>query len=116
MSRGRCFLSTSPPIHHSCAKTPPRRKKVGMTAEFSIGLHGQRGDAAAGEFLDLHATVACRGFAGQTKFSIARRDLAAFTADLAKLRQATADSAQLLGGWDDARERLRLLMTPAGRS
>ena len=66
--------------------------------------------------MELAARVACRGFSGETAFSISRRDVARFVADLAALRRAESATAQLLGGWDDSEERLRLRVTPAGRS
>jgi hypothetical protein len=76
----------------------------------------QSNDATVGDFLDMRADVACRGFAGQTHFWVSRRDFDAFLADLAVVREARSELAQLLGGWDDVQERLRLLVTPAGVS
>jgi hypothetical protein len=71
---------------------------------------------AADDFVDATAGVSCRGFAGATRFMIARRDLAAFAADVAALRNGNADQAQLIGGWDAASERLRLQVTRAGNT
>ncbi len=72
------------------------------------------GPGASDDFVDVTAGVSCRGFSGATRFSIARRDLSAFAADVAALRRREADLAQLLGGWDTAEERLRLRVTRAG--
>jgi hypothetical protein len=72
------------------------------------------GPSASNDFVDVTAGVSCRGFAGATRFTIARRDLAAFAADLAALRRREADLAQLIGGWDTVEERLRLRVTRAG--
>jgi hypothetical protein len=72
------------------------------------------GPAASDDFVDVTAGVSCRGFAGATRFTIARRDLAAFAAEVAALRRREADLAQLIGGWDKAEERLRLRVTRAG--
>lgn len=91
-----------------------------MNATFTFTLRNcesnDTSNVATGDFLDVGVSVACRGFAGQTQFSVSRRDLDSFVADLSAVRQAQRDSAQLLGGWDDAEERLRLRITPAGRS
>jgi hypothetical protein len=72
------------------------------------------GPGASDNFVDVTAGVSCRGFAGATRFTIARRDLAAFAAEVAALRRGEADLAQLIGGWDAAEERLRLRVTRAG--
>ncbi len=72
------------------------------------------GPGASDDFVDVTAGVSCRGFAGATRFTIARRDLSAFAADVAALRRREADLAQLIGGWDKAEERLRLRVTRAG--
>lgn len=86
-----------------------------MTAEFLLTLHTyEANDPASGDFLDLRAAVTCRGFGGQTAFWYSRRDFDAFVADLAAVRNATRDAALLVGGWDDASERLRLRITAAG--
>ena len=88
-----------------------------MTADFRITLDEyQSNDAATGDFLDVRAAVACRGFGGATDFCISRRDVDRFLGDIAGIRAETGDSAQLLGGWDDAEERLRLKITRAGLS
>jgi hypothetical protein len=65
-------------------------------------------------FVDATADVSCRGFGGHTRFTIARRDLDAFSRDVAALARGEADVAQLIGGWDAATERLRLSVTRAG--
>jgi hypothetical protein len=67
-----------------------------------------------GDFLEARAAIVCRGFAGHTAFSIARRDLDAFATDLAGVCDARSDAALLLGGWDNREQRLRLEVTPAG--
>ena len=72
------------------------------------------GQSASEDFVDVTAGVSCRGFAGATRFTIARRDLEAFAADVAALRRRDADQAQLIGGWDAVSERLRLQVTRAG--
>jgi hypothetical protein len=72
------------------------------------------GPGASNDFVDVTAGVSCRGFAGSTRFTIARRDLAAFAAEIAALRRREADLAQLIGGWDTAEERFRLRVTRAG--
>src|SRR5262249_31598245 len=72
------------------------------------------GQGASGEFVDVTAGVSCRGFAGATRFTIARRDLSAFAADVAALRRGDGDEAKLIGGWDAASERMRLHVTRAG--
>ncbi len=72
------------------------------------------GPGASDDFVDVTAGVSCRGFAGSTRFTIARRDLAAFAAEIAALRRRETDLAQLIGGWDTAEERLRLRVTRAG--
>jgi hypothetical protein len=85
-----------------------------MTADFTISLPDVV-DADT-EFVDLNASVACRGFCGRTEFTIARRDVDRFLADAADLSTRASDTAQLLGGWDDDEERLRLRITRAGLS
>lgn len=83
-------------------------------AEFTVSIPaGANGDA---DFVALGATVACRGFSGRTSFTISRRDVDRFLADAANLASTSSDNAQLLGGWDDAEERLRLRVTRAGVS
>ena len=72
------------------------------------------GPGASDDFVDVTAGVSCRGFSGATRFTIARRDLAAFAAEVAALRRRDADLAQLIGGWETAEERLRLRVTRAG--
>jgi hypothetical protein len=72
------------------------------------------GPGASEGFVDVTAGVSCRGFSGATRFTIARRDLAAFAAEVAALRRRETDIAQLIGGWDTAEERLRLRVTRAG--
>ncbi|HEY2165449.1 MAG TPA: hypothetical protein VGH04_15735 [Gemmatimonadaceae bacterium] len=72
------------------------------------------GPGASNDFVDVTAGVSCRGFAGATRFTIARRDLATFAAEIAALRRREADLAQLIGGWDTAEERFRLRVTRAG--
>ena len=72
------------------------------------------GPGASDDFVDVTAGVSCRGFAGATRFTIARRDLAAFAAEVAALCRGESDLAQLIGGWDTAEERLRVRVTRAG--
>ncbi len=72
------------------------------------------GPPASHDFVDATVGVSCRGFAGASRFTIARRDLAAFSRDVTALAQGDADIAQLLGGWDAAAERLRLRVMRAG--
>ena len=69
---------------------------------------------ASDDFVDVTAGVSCRGFSGATRFTIARRDLAAFAREVAALRRREIDLAQLIGGWDAAEERLRLRATRGG--
>src|SRR5262252_3055345 len=85
-----------------------------MTAAFTIDRPSA--PAPDAEFVDLNATVDCRGFRGRTEFTISRRDVDRFLADATCLSDMSSNSAQLLGGWDDAEERLRLLITRAGVS
>ena len=85
-----------------------------MTADFTLSSSQHSADDA--DFVNMLATVACRGFSGRTAFIIARRDVDRFLADAAHLSTNASDSAQLLGGWDDAEERLRLRITRAGLS
>jgi hypothetical protein len=85
-----------------------------MTADFTLSLSSES-DADA-DFIDLNASVDCRGFSGRTEFTIARRDVDRFLADAANLSTQTSDTAQLLGGWDDAEERLRFRIARAGIS
>lgn len=73
-----------------------------------------RRDAADTDFARVEAEVGCNAFAGRTAFVLARRDLAAFVADARALPAGHADSAQLLGGWEAAQERLRLRLTRSG--
>ncbi|MGH7616755.1 MAG: hypothetical protein ACREPM_05970, partial [Gemmatimonadaceae bacterium] len=88
-----------------------------VTADFTLQLQEyQANDPASGDFVDLHAAVACRGFHGQTRFWISRRDVDRFLSDASNLSTQTSDASQLLGGWDDAQERLRLQVTRAGLS
>ena len=85
-----------------------------MTADFTLSvLEAQR---AADDFMDLGASVSCRGFSGTTSFTISRRDVDRFLADAANLSSNASDTAQLLGGWDDVEERLRFSVTRAGVS
>ena len=72
------------------------------------------GPVESQDFLDATVGVSCRGFSGASRFTIARRDLAAFSLDVTALTHGDADLAQLLGGWDAAAERLRLRITRAG--
>jgi hypothetical protein len=74
------------------------------------------GPVESQDFLDATVGVSCRGFAGATRFTIARRDLAAFAGDVVRLRRGETDAAQLVGGWDAAEERLRLVVTRAGQT
>jgi hypothetical protein len=79
-----------------------------VTASFSLSLQpDEQSDVASSDFLELRVAVTCRGFAGQTECTIA---------EIVELREARCDVAQLLGGWEEAQERLRLRITPAGRS
>ena len=86
-----------------------------VTADFKLSVD-QANDPTSAGFLDAQAAVDCRGFSGRTAFVISRRDVERFLEDIAKMRSTTSDSAQLLGGWDDAEERLRLKVTRAGLS
>jgi hypothetical protein len=85
-----------------------------MTADFTLSV--LEAERAADDFMDLGASVSCRGFSGRTSFTISRRDVDRFLADAAGLSTGAADAAQLLGGWDDADERLRFRVTRAGVS
>ena len=87
-----------------------------MSAEFLLTVGRPSDSASQIDFIDLEAQVSCRGYAGRTAFVLARRDLAAYLADLQALREARAFACQLIGGWEAAEERLRLKLTPAGRS
>src|SRR5262249_56913072 len=69
----------------------PQRKSsiLPMTADFTLTLPDE--SASDPEFVDLNASVSCRGFSGQTEFTVARRDLDRFLADAAHLStQASA--------------------------
>jgi len=92
----------------------PLDRRTRMTADFTISFPNDK--TAGGDFIDLNASVDCRGFRGRTEFTISRRDVARFLADAGHLSDTSSDSAQLLGGWDDAEERLRLRITRAGIS
>ena len=81
-----------------------------MTADFTLTLTSS--DSSG--FLNFRAEVACRGFSGRTAFSYSERDLAAFLAEARAVHLGTQNSAQMIGGWEDASERLRLRLTPAG--
>lgn len=72
------------------------------------------GPVESQDFLDATVGLSCRGFAGATRFTIARRDLAAFAREVAALRRGESDAARLVAGWDAAQERLRLHVTRAG--
>lgn len=72
------------------------------------------GPAESQDFLDATVGVSCRGFVGATRFTIARRDLAAFAREVAALQSGQGDAARLVGGWDAAQERLRVHVTRAG--
>ncbi len=74
------------------------------------------GPVESQDFLDATVGVSCRGFSGAARFTIARRDLAAFARDVAALQRGQVDVAQLVGGWDAAQERLRLVVTRGGIS
>ena len=88
-----------------------------VTADFTLQLQqDDTNDPGPGEFLDVEASVACRGFGGRTDFSISRRDVDRFLADATSLPSKASDASKLLGGWDDAEERLRLEITRAGLS
>ena len=88
-----------------------------MTAEFKLSARDPDSlQSSSDEFLEASASVACRGFAGESRFAVAWRDLASFAEELRALREAKRDTAQLLGGWDTVEERLRLRVTPAGLS
>jgi hypothetical protein len=88
----------------------------GVTADFRFTVGEYQANPASADFLAARAAVACRGFSGETGFWISRRDVDRFLDDIAGLRELTSDSAQLLGGWDDSEERLRLKITRAGLS
>jgi hypothetical protein len=92
----------------------PLDRHTRMTADFTISLPND--STADADFVGLNASVDCRGFRGRTEFTISRRDLDRFLAEAAHLSDMSSDSAQLLGGWDDAEERLRLRITRAGVS
>src|SRR5262249_28256291 len=85
-----------------------------MTADFTLSKPSD--STVDADFVSLRASVACRGFSGLTAFTIARRDVDRFLVDATNLSTRATDSAQLLGGWDDAQERLRLRITRAGLS
>jgi hypothetical protein len=88
--------------------TPP------TVAEFLIDVNE---DAAIDvDFLALRAEVSCRGFSGQTAFTMARRDINRFVADAVSLSSNAADSALLLGGFEKAEQPLRFQLTRAGLS
>jgi hypothetical protein len=72
------------------------------------------GSVESQDFLDATVGVSCRGYCGATRFTIARRDLAAFAGDVDALRRGERDAAQLVAGWDAAQERLRFVVTRAG--
>src|SRR6266545_5830161 len=85
-----------------------------MTAAITLSPD-ENTDDATGDFLGLRAVVTCRGFTGQTRLSLARRDLTAFATELATLVQAHRDCALLLGGWE-REARLRIRIAPSGTS
>ena len=72
--------------------------------------------ASDADFVGLNASVACRGFTGQTAFTMARRDVQRFVAETESLRADAGDSALLLGGLEKGEERLRMQIVRAGRS
>lgn len=80
-----------------------------------LAIEARSTDEAAGaQFVELLAAVSCRAFAGGTRFTIARRDLAAYSNEVSAFADGSADSAQLVGGWDAAHERLRIRAVRAG--
>src|SRR5205085_9124378 len=81
-----------------------------------LGFRESSPPSASVDFIELQASVACRGYSGKTAFTLARRDLNVYLEDLAAVHEARAIAAQLIGGWEAAEERLRLRITPAGRS
>ena len=83
-----------------------------MPAELSVRFLID-GPVESQDFLDATVGVSCRGFSGASRFTIARRDLAAFSRDVTALAQGDADTAQLLGGSDAAAE-MRVRVTRAG--
>lgn len=85
-----------------------------MAAAFTLTSNDELPDNAA--FFGVGANVACRGFSGHTSFVVARRDVLSFLAAAADLQSGVGDSAQLLGGWDAAEERLRLRIARDGLS
>ena len=84
------------------------------TAKLAIGVSDHA--ESDGDFLALRAEVRCRGFSGQTAFTMARRDIDLFVADAAGLTTNVTDSALLLGGWEKADQPLRLQLARAGLS
>jgi hypothetical protein len=90
------------------------RASYPLNAAFTLRLVAEPSADASSDFLDAAAEVSSRDFAGRTRFTIARRDIAAFAADVNALQRHDIDLAQLLGGWDAAEERLRLRLTRAG--
>ena len=85
-------------------------------ADLRLTLNEYQADPESADFLAVRAGVACRGFSGETGFWISRRDVDRFLGDIAGIRDLSGHSAQLLGGWDDSEERLRLKITRAGLS
>jgi len=81
-------------------------------AELTIQF--QPDDGPFGGFLRANASVSCRGFSGSTEFPIARRDVAAFAADVDAIQRGEAELAQLIGGWDAGSEKLRVRVARAG--
>jgi len=67
------------------------------------------------DFFDARAVVSCRGFSGETAFTVAGRDLQAFVADAGRIGDSNGGTALLLGGWD-AERRLRLELARATHS
>jgi len=83
-------------------------------AELSIGVSDH--SASDADFLALRAEVRCRGFNGQTTFTMARRDIDLFVDDATALTTNARDSALFLGGWEKADQPMRLELARAGLS
>jgi hypothetical protein len=86
-----------------------------VKSQFKLSLLSCDDRHPLADFFDARAVVSCRGFAGETAFTVAGRDLQAFVADAGRIGDPDHRAALLLGGWD-AERRLRLELSRATRS
>src|SRR5947209_9859680 len=103
-----------PEVHQQTFITSGLMEPSTTRAILTLGFNENAANDA--EFLGLRAAIACRGFAGHTEVTIARRDIQRFLDDAEKLPSNASDSALLVGGWDRIEQRLRVQIARAGLS